>query len=358
MGLWFDFAYLGLDDPAGRAKFEGIYAGFLEGIRAQSCRVTYSGESLPNQDANVVMLGVDPHKEAELEKVIAKCRVPIILNVPLVANWFPRRRLERWNKKILFVHSVDAAIVNFDAYASVGIDYHYLPGASNPRVMRPLPGLPPQYDIVFVGALGHKVGRYRYLDALMPRVQDRKCLFIGDGWGRYGLPNQLVAWGDFLNAIYNLGRVCINIHFDDEKQGREAGGLNVNYRLFDYALAGCFQVSDNPEGVYMHFLPDEVVAVEGVDEWVERILYYLDHPEETRSFQEKARQRALREHTWHQRAAEFVDWTTRALDGAARSVSGMPMPRRTPGQWTRDQATISRNALKRKLRVYMNRWRG
>ena len=353
MGITFDFFDLNLGDPVISAKFAGMYASFFAGIRAHGCQVTLS-LSQPNEKADVLVLSIWRGAEPRVEQVIVESRVPVILYVPPACEWFNRRRLERWSKKILFAYGVDAATMNFDAYASVGIDYHYLPFASDPKVMRPLPGLAPVYDIVFVGSLTHKVGRHRYIEALLPAVGDRPCLFIGKGWTRYGMPNQLVAWGDFLNVIYNLGRVCINIHFDDEKQGREAGGLNLNNRLFDYALAGCFQVSDNPEAVYLHFSPDEVVAVDSVEEWVDRILYYLAHPEEKEPFREKARQRALREHTWHHRAAEFVDWTSRALNGA-QSVADVKIPRRAIVEVARDYGLPGRSTLKRKLRGCLKR---
>lgn len=352
MGITFDFFDLNLGDPVISAKFAGMYASFFEGIRSHGCGVTLS-LSQPNEQADVLVLPIWREAEPRFEQIVVKSRVPIILYVPPACNWFNHRRLERWGEKILFAYGVDAATMNFDAYASVGIDYHYLPFASDPGVMRPL-GLPPVYDVVFVASLGHKVGRHRYIEALLPAVEDRQCLFIGAEWARYAIPDQLVAWGDFLNVIYNLGRVCINIHFGDEKQGRDAGGLNLNNRLFDYALAGCFQVSDNPEAVYLHFSPDEVVAVDGVGQWVDRILYYLAHPEAKEPFREKARQHALREHTWRHRAAEFVDWTTQALSGA-KSVTDVKIRKRNVNELVRDYALTSRTALKRKL-VHLKRW--
>ena len=353
MGITFDFFDFNLGDPVVGAKFSGVYGSFFEGIRAQGCQVTYS-QSQPSKNADVVVLAVNPWREANLEKIVADCPVPIILHVPPVSGWFNVGRLQRWSSKVLFAYEVDAAVANFEAYDSVGIRYRYLPFASDPNVMRPLSGLSPVYDIVFVGSLTHKFGRHRYVEALLPAVKDRRCLFIGDGWGRYGMPTQLVAWGDFLNVIYNLGRVCLTIHLDDEKQGLKAGGLNVNPRLFDYAMAGCFQVSDNPEAVYLHFSPDEVVAVEGVDEWVDRIVYYLDHIEETQSFRVSARQRALKEHTWTHRAAEFVEWTIQALDGAS-SVCSVQVPRRGIGQLVLDYVVSGRNELKRKVKAYLKR---
>ena len=86
-------------------------------------------------------------------------------------------------------------------------------------------------------------------------------------------------------------------------------------------LAGCFQVSDNPEGAHLHFSPDEVAVVESVEDWVDRILRFLLHPEQANPFRERVRQRALAAHTWDHRAAEFVELAARAL-GESRGGAG------------------------------------
>lgn len=52
-------------------------------------------------------------------------------------------------------------------------------------------------------------------------------------------------------------------------------------RLFDPAMAGCFQVSNAPQVVRQYFGEKQVVAVDPVDKRVETILHYLNHPKET-----------------------------------------------------------------------------
>jgi len=353
MGIAFDFFDLNLSDPVINTKFSGMYASFFNGIREHGCKVTYS-QSEPGTIADVLVLPIHAGAEPILEGIITKSRVPVILFVPPASSWFNRERLERWRRKVLFSYGVDASTLNYESYSSLGINYHSLPLASDPTVMQPL-GLKPIYDVVFIGSITHGVGRYPYMDALMPLMKDRRYLFIGNDWDRYGIPKQLVAWGDLLNVIYNLGRICINIHLDEQKMGREAGGLNLNNRVFDYALAGSFQISDNPEGVYIYFNDDEIVAVAGIDDWVDKIFYYLDHPEKTETFREKARQRVLNEHTWYQRAAKFVEWTTSYLNGAG-SFKDIRLPMQPLGERLRDVTLTRRVAMRPRLRRFLKQW--
>ncbi len=350
MGISIDFFDPSLASSIVGAKFRGMYEGFYRALEAQGCRVTLS-TSEPLKDAGVSVISLWASIVPKLESIIEHTETPIVLHVPPAYSWFETKRLERWRNKILFAYEVDAAKWNFKCYESLGIPYKYLPFGSDPTVMRPL-DLPRLYDIVFVGSLGHKRGRHRYIEALLPAVQDRRCLFIGEGWESYNIPYQLVAWGDLLNVIYNLAHVCLNVHNDDEKMGIETA-LNLNPRLFDYAMAGCFQVSDNPEAVRLHFEKDEIIAVANPKEWVEQIVYYLDHSEETESYRKKALQRAMREHTWHHRAVEFIEMIEASLN--KRQISEARLPRRSIAAFIRDHTLILADAAKQKVRARLKR---
>jgi len=140
---------------------------------------------------------------------------------------------------------------------------------------------------------------------LMKQIGSRNLLCVGTGWQKYGIPNQLVAWGSLLNVIYNLGKVCVNVHTDAQILGQEKQ-LDLNNRVFDLAMAGCCQISDNSEAVRFVFREDEVVATNEPQAWIDCVIDLIDHPVEAESFRRKALQRALCDHTWLARATEFL----------------------------------------------------
>ena len=231
------------------------------------------------------------------------------MNVGAAAYWFRTGFLRRWRSQVLFVYGTDHSEWSPNRFAELGIRYHCMPFASNPAVMRPL-NLPRMYDVVFAGSARSETGRARYTDLLFDELDPAKALFIGPGWERYGFPNQHIAWGPLLNLVYNLGSICINISNDEQKMGngtKDFQRLDANNRLFDLAMAGCFQISNAPQIVRRYFDESEVIAIDEPDEWVAAISHYLEHPAEMESLRKRARQRALAEHAWEYRAKSFGD---------------------------------------------------
>lgn len=229
---------------------------------------------------------------------------PVILNVGAAAFWFRKSFLERWDEQILFVYGNDCSEYSPRVFNEIGITYYHLPFASNPAIMKPL-NLAKFYDIVFFGNAGSGTGRHNYVEPLMRAINKERVLLVGPGWERYGFPSQSIAWGPLLNTVYNLAHVCINISNDEQKIGSDAR-LDANNRLFDLSMAGCFQVSNAPQVVRRYFSESEVVAVDSPSDWVDAVLYYVNHPDETKPFKLAARRRALDEHTWVHRAQKFL----------------------------------------------------
>jgi spore maturation protein CgeB len=109
------------------------------------------------------------------------------------------------------------------------------------------------------------------------------------------------------HIIYNLSSICLNISNDEQKSAASTPRMDANNRLFDLAMAGCFQISNAPQLVRHYFDASEVVAIDSPKEWVSAIRYYLDNPEATGSFKMAARKRALADHDWKNRAKNFID---------------------------------------------------
>lgn len=299
-----DFFLLGLDHPSVNAWFSGVYQSFFTALEEQGWRVTYS-DAKPNRSANLLVVPLGGGQDQSSARAMQDFSGPVILYIGAALYWFRKGFLERWRDEILFTYGFDVSTFSPKAFSELNIPYYHFPFGSNPTVMRPL-NLPKLYDVIFVGNAGSGFGRHKYAQALMKAAGKRKILFIGPGWERYGFPSQSIAWGDFLNIIYNLAHICVNICNDQQKLGADSR-LDANNRLFDLAMAGCFQVSNAPQVVRCYFDAAEVVAVDPPDEWVSAIMYFLDHPSEMEPFRIAARKRALEEHTWQHRAKMFLE---------------------------------------------------
>lgn len=298
-----NFFSLNLDNPIIYAKFGQMFQSFFSAIREHGWEVLYSNDK-PSTRADILVVPMGGGQEYKSLKAIQNFAGPVILIVYPALDCFDEYLLSRISRRVLFAYGTDCSSFTEKMYAQAGITYYCLPFASDPAVMKPL-HLPYQYDVVFVGSLEHAARRNTFLQPLIKALTNRPFMCIGTGWQQYGIPEQVIAWGPLLNTIYNLGRVCINIHTKSQVQGKELQ-LDLNNRVFDLALAGCCQVCDNPEAVRTCFNKDEVAATENPKEWVELVLHMLSHPLDVEAYRKKALFRALKDHSWHKRAGDFV----------------------------------------------------
>ena len=312
MSLHIDFSRMGLDNATVSARFGGMYRAFFSALRQCDTRVTYSYAE-PDHHADLLVVPMGGWQEQSSTQAIHAFDGPVVLYVPSAGRWFRPRYLARWRHRVLFAYGTDRSHHTLLNYRALKIPYYHLPFASDPEVMRPL-SVPKLYDVIFVGDPASGTGRSKYVDALLSQASDRKLMFIGPGWERYGFPRQSVAWGDTLNVFYNLARVCVNIHNDQQNQGPDAR-LDANNRLFDLAMAGCFQVSNAPQIVRSYFSAEEVVAAESPEQWVAEVVFHLNHPNMREPYQRAARKRACAEHTWAHRACRFLELAEANLSG-------------------------------------------
>jgi len=299
------FHQFGLNKPTINAWFGGMYRSLFKALEDLGCRVSYTDDE-PEPNIDVLVLPMGGGQDKSSVKAMLHFDGPVILNIGAAAYWFRTGLLHRWRDRILFLYGTDRSEYSFTMAQALGLTYHNMPFGSNPEVMRPL-DLPRLYDVVFVGNADSGVGRHQYTKLLLEELHDRKILLLGSGWEAYGYPFQTIAWGELLNSIYNLSSICLNIANDEQKDAASAPRIDANNRLFDLAMAGCFQISNAPQLVRHYFDESEVVAIDSPAEWVSAVRYYLDHPDETQPFRLAARQRALAEHDWKHRAKNFVD---------------------------------------------------
>jgi len=308
---------MGLHNPAVNTCFGGMYRSFFRSLTNAGHTVSLVS-AMPDNSADLLIAPMGGSQDQDCAKAMSRFNGPVILYVPPASAWFRLDFLKRWHNRILFAYGTDSSGFSPAAYRKLGITYHHIPFASDPEIMRPLQ-LPRIYDVLFVGNAESGTGRDRYIDKLLTKTADKHVLLLGSGWERYGFPRQLLAWGELLNLLYNCAHICINLA--NNEQNQEDKRLDANNRLFDLAMAGCFQVSNAPAVVQRYFDASQVVTAPSPEEWLDKIEYFLAHPEETAPYREAAHKKALLHHCWHHRAVEFLQHILPILQHMPQKIS-------------------------------------
>ena len=196
----------------------------------------------------------------------------------------------------------------------------YLPYGFDPQFYHPL-GREAAYDVSFVGA-PHE-NRLPVLDRVAALCAERGLRFavMGPGYRREaGLERNFPALARALavdrpldaaeiNEIYNRSKIVLNIHHTQSKDG-------INPRTFEIAGAGAFQLVDHKKMLERFFAPgEEIISYADTGDALEKILRYLRDDAGRMAVAARARERALREHTFAARCA-----------GIARSLAAFAPP--------------------------------
>jgi spore maturation protein CgeB len=104
--------------------------------------------------------------------------------------------------------------------------------------------------------------------------------------------------------IYRSAKVSVNIHEDYQ---REVGG-DCNERTFKIPLAGGFEVTDDVACIRTYFEAGREIVIAGSPaEWREKVVHYLRNPAERQAIIDAGQARVLRDHTYHNRAAQLLE---------------------------------------------------
>lgn len=104
------------------------------------------------------------------------------------------------------------------------------------------------------------------------------------------------------NRVYSSAKISLNFH--EKHPGIDL--KTVNARTFKIPASGGFEICDYVPQLREFFAPDEVIMPFTEKEWFEKIDYYLKNEKERKIVQEKGTQRALSEHTFHQRVKTML----------------------------------------------------
>lgn len=192
------------------------------------------------------------------------------------------------------------------------LNYSYLPLACDPSMHRPM-DLSNEESATYGGDLSFAGMGYYNRQLTFQGLLDFKDLKIwGTGWDPnvFGavLQNRGAEFDEeTMVKIYNASKINLNLHSSTYSAGVEPGGDFVNPRTFELAGCGAFQLLDKRTELGELFsIGEEVVCFNDLHDLREKIRYYLDHPAERAQIAEKARARALRDHTYDLRMKQML----------------------------------------------------
>ncbi len=111
-------------------------------------------------------------------------------------------------------------------------------------------------------------------------------------------------------------KINLNLHSSVIHEGIDPEADAINPRVFEIASAGGFQLCDPCKGLENLFdTREEIPTYTDLKTLREKIDYYLVHEEDRKAIAKKARERALKEHTYEHRAQEMLDYITENFGG-------------------------------------------
>jgi spore maturation protein CgeB len=183
-------------------------------------------------------------------------------------------------------------------------------------------------DIVFLGA-NLPLKKSLFSQLLFPLRRKYKVRLYGPSWTvkdnflramAYGLRklklSRLNEWVSKYrltvppaeeNQLYSSAKICINIH--EERKGKTVNHVILNERTFKIPACGGFELCDfvPPEEVLRkYFTKEEMVRAVNSEDWFQKIDYYLHNDEERKAIQQKGTARALKDHTYLNRAKQIL----------------------------------------------------
>ena len=161
-------------------------------------------------------------------------------------------------------------------------------------------------DVLFMGnRLPDREARFRdYFIGAAGRVPGATFLLGGAGWDGLPLPPNVRAIGHCPTALHPVLNCSARLVLNINREAMAAAGFSPPTRVFEAAACGACLVTDAWEGVERFFDPDGEIFVARGPEDVARYVETVS-PEAARAVGERARRRALRDHTYASRAETF-----------------------------------------------------
>jgi len=214
----------------------------------------------------------------------------------------------------------DKRMAGFQKFYKPG--YITIPLAADRVTLKPAFDKKFEADISFIGTnLPQK--RQFFKEWLFPLAKDYNLKLYGQDWRRRDRYLGLVTkGGQYLNLpviknlqkpplklndealIFASSKVLVNIHEDYQRQF----GGDCNDRTFKVPFCGGLEVCDDVAVVRDYFKEGkEIVIARDKADWFDKIRYYYDHPEAAKKIAAAGHKRAMKDHTYHNRAKQILD---------------------------------------------------
>jgi len=232
----------------------------------------------------------------------------------LFLNFFPDNPL--WMIPFECIEAYDAFFTK-ERYALRALEQaglrnlHYLPMYCVPEMHHPIE-LTAEEMRRFAAPISFVGNAYAYRERFVRELAGSPLRLWGAGWDRVEAPEvrAMIAggpvWGRAKLAVYSGSTLSLNHHHPMNDI------VGVNTRTFELAASAACQVVDNKEELgHLFAAGEEVVVYRDLGELRHQLDYYLAHPDEARDIGERARKRALAEHTLRHRIEEMLSVTDR-----------------------------------------------
>lgn len=224
----------------------------------------------------------------------------------------------------IFFHVVEQSDGRMEGFEkATGKKWHTIPLAADRRLLDSADFVEKfRSDIAFVGTYLPAKKKY-FAEYVFPLEKEYDLKLYGQDWTAF---DRALGWiqrgGQYFNLpvlrslrkpklalsdeakIYKSSAISINVHEDYQKKF----GGDCNERAFKIPLCGGFEITDNVACLSKYFIPNkEIIIAKSRDDWFEKIAYYLAFPKEREAIIAAGRERVLREHTYHKRAARILE---------------------------------------------------
>lgn len=211
------------------------------------------------------------------------------------------------------------SIIDFER--ATGHAYHLIPNAANKLLHYPkAPEKKYEYDIVYLGAKLPKKKNF-FESVLYPLMKRYSVGVFGPYWTvkdnilRSGSKlckalsfSRGVSYLDALritippedeSALYSSAKISLNFH-EREEDGTQPHYI-LNQRTFKIPACGGFELCDYVPALRRYFTEGEVVMARDPKDWMDKVDHFLSHQSERDRIRRAGMQRALADHTYHQR---------------------------------------------------------
>jgi spore maturation protein CgeB len=157
------------------------------------------------------------------------------------------------------------------------------------------------YDVTFVGQKhgimpGGRFLRAEYVDAIMNA--GISIDLFGNYWDGY--ENWHGYQTNFLDMIkvFDQSKICLNL----SNPWHHGSMPQIKGRHFEIPQNGGMQICTPADDLASYFVDgEEIVVAQGTDDLIDKLKYYLEHPDEREAIAQAGRARMLKEHQWHHR---------------------------------------------------------